>query len=448
MPQLGNIGLSVSPVLPTATITVGSSYLNGDIAGDPSGDRGLVLLNAIANLTSANELNLGPGTFNLQTGNQLVIPAGVTLNGAGQGQLITPGTNVFGYNPRGGTILNYQPWVGLGKVQVLAKTGCVVSNLTVWENGPYTGSNVAPMGFGSPDTGGTNVAIENVQIIGGIDSFLFVNTANNTNTAYWELFNVTATSSYDTFVVNDSAFGAFTSFIANIYNCNFFATYDGSHGNAARVIGASGSDAAGVKTINAFGCNFTGNGLSGSAYGAIESGDATINLYGCSVKGYSISNSTPYAPLSADTSTGVINVDAACTIIRPDLALTINNGIITGLTAQLFGSGPPTSASNTANGSTGTATITSGSSDTAGSITITPGGTGIAAGLVATVTFKGPKLNGFPSLTAGNANAAGFGARYVYVSTSAAGTSWTINTTGTPFVTGTPYIFNYTCPGP
>lgn len=102
----------------------------------------------------------------------------------------------------------------------------------------------------------------------------------------------------------------------------------------------------------------------------------------------------------------------------------------------------PTIAPNAGDGSTGTASVGTGSTDVAGSITITPSGTGIVAGSQATLTFNKAYTNGtFVILTPANTNAAAAEALLgVYVTSNT--TTFDLNV-NIALTTGTAYVWNY-----
>jgi len=118
-----------------------------------------------------------------------------------------------------------------------------------------------------------------------------------------------------------------------------------------------------------------------------------------------------------------------------------NGHIVTGGTQ-------PTVVSQSANGSTGTATITSEGTDVCGTINITPGGTGITTGALAIITFanaygSAPKtIHLQPANAATQALVANTTQVAVYPANTTT-TTWQINSGSSALTTGTAYAWTY-----
>jgi len=399
---------------------------------------------AAAAAQSGDLIVLGPGTFNIG-GTQLALPSGVSMTGAGPGLLITPGTSADSFTPSGGTIIEASEVSGNQYVSVLPGSNCTISNLTIWMPSS-SAATTFPTGFGKGDTGGTNVTLENVQVIGSSDGVYLSNAFGNTPTAYWKFINCTLATNFDAVNAIDASGNAYTSLIVDFFNCDIITCYDGSSGNNARCLAATTTHSPNAIVYNVFNTRLTSNGLSTSSPRCVDAGDATINLCSGSAVAYSITNTTYYPSLYAHSSGGVINVGPAFVFDASNIS-TGSGGVVQGMQPQILGTPSTSSAAGAAIGSTGTATLASGSTDESGQVTVTPGGSGITTGACAAITFGKNKRNCFPTITPANAAAAAIMQTDGIIPASTSATGFSISC-GTALTSGTAYQFNYLCVGP
>ena len=414
---------------------VGASLFVDSVNGDDSsGERGRADL-PFATLSAAygakdvaagDIIYIGPGTFEIAT--TQIIPAGVSVWGAGQG--ITK----LSYTGKGGLLIQPGSDSLFGNLSIVNGTG----NPT---------ANFFPIGFALGSGGSTaisnNVTVMNLTISTFSDGFFFNGNGVTTTPVYWKLINCTISTSWDCVTIipaDDNAPGpkAAWPFHLDLINCYYNTTFVDKTALNFRGLHIEGPPGFGGPVVRDFGGVFHIEGDPGDnkTTHAVSATNVTIELHGSTIASGGGSH------LYSSGAHGLIKVGPD-TDFDPTKITSVSDGKVVGYAAQILGTGDTTVAAGTAAGTGATAILTPGSDDSHGQISITTGA-GAATGTLVTLTFGSGKANSFPVITPANAAAQNLtGGRSPAVGTST-GSSFTIVTGSEALDSSTgPYLFNY-----
>jgi|GEM_PF-7134021 len=439
------IPTSTTPLSIGSTLSVDASNGNDSTARRGRADLPFATIAAAATAAqSGDTIQVGPGIFNLGS-NQLILPDGVNLNGSGAQRVETVMTRNSTVT---GTLIvsSYSGSLTKGAM-IVPGAGSVLSNFAM--EGIFSTSLSSYMiGFNinAGDKSSDNVTLFNLVLNAFSDNLYFRSTSGSHPSCTWRCIDCQFNSGYDTLATIGVGAGGWP-LTFYFQNCEFNCI-NPSHGNANRCIEIT-SDGNTIYIDG--GCMNTLTSNSGGFNSAAVQLDATSTGSTCYLNGVRINavtvTSTGYA-LSASHGSAIyvgkgVSIGSAG-IITGSAGGT---GTICGLDTQTFAPAGTTIAANSNLGSTGSATLASGSDDGQGQITLTPGGSGITTGTLATVTYaKAKATNSFPTLTPANAAAAALGTTtQISLQTTPRGSGFDIVSGSAALTSGTAYVWNYRC---